>query len=64
MYVLRNHVSRSLIQDQMGHLSTALREHGVSYRTSGENIAYGQRTPQEVVNAWMNSPGHSQHSKS
>ncbi len=38
--------------------STALREHGVSYRTSGENIAYGQRTPQEVVNAWMNSPGH------
>lgn len=38
--------------------STALREHGVSYRTSGENIAYGQRKPQEVVNAWMNSPGH------
>ena len=38
--------------------STALREHGVSYRTSGENIAYGQRTPQEVVNAWMNSTGH------
>ncbi len=31
---------------------------GISYRTAGENIAYGQRTPQEVVNAWMNSPGH------
>ena len=31
---------------------------GVSYRTAGENIAYGQRTPREVVTAWMNSPGH------
>ncbi len=38
--------------------STALKEHGVSYRTSGENIAYGQRSPEEVVNGWMNSPGH------
>ena len=24
----------------------------------GENIAAGQRTPQEVVQGWMNSPGH------
>lgn len=24
----------------------------------GENIAAGQETPEEVVNAWMNSPGH------
>ena len=31
---------------------------GLTYRTAGENIAYGQRTPQEVVNAWMNSSGH------
>ena len=31
---------------------------GLSYRTAGENIAYGQRTPQAVVNAWMNSSGH------
>lgn len=37
---------------------TALREAGVSYRTAGENIAYGQRTPQEVVTAWMNSSSH------
>ena len=37
---------------------TALREAGVSYRTAGENIAYGQRTPQAVVNAWMNSSSH------
>lgn len=31
---------------------------GISYRTAGENIAKGQSTPQEVMNAWMNSPGH------
>lgn len=38
--------------------STVLKEYGVSYRTSGENIAYGQKSPQEVVTGWMNSPGH------
>ncbi|MCR4718039.1 MAG: hypothetical protein K5768_00215 [Firmicutes bacterium] len=31
---------------------------GISYRSAAENIAAGQRTPQEVVNAWMNSSGH------
>ncbi len=31
---------------------------GLSYRSAGENIAYGQRTPSAVVNAWMNSSGH------
>lgn len=31
---------------------------GLTYRTAGENIAYGQRTPQAVVSAWMNSSGH------
>jgi uncharacterized protein YkwD len=38
--------------------STVLQEYGVSYRAAGENIAYGQRSPQEVVTGWMNSPGH------
>ncbi|RHW37572.1 hypothetical protein D1B33_08560 [Lysinibacillus yapensis] len=31
---------------------------GISYRAAGENIAQGQRTPEEVVQAWMNSEGH------
>lgn len=31
---------------------------GISYKAAGENIAKGQRTPQEVVQAWMDSPGH------
>ena len=26
--------------------------------TAGENIAYGQRTPAAVMDAWMNSSGH------
>lgn len=38
--------------------STALTQNGVSFRSSGENIAYGQRTPQEVMKGWMNSQGH------
>lgn len=32
--------------------------YGINYRTAGENIAKGQRSPSEVVNAWMNSEGH------
>jgi len=31
---------------------------GLKFSAAGENIAYGQRTPQEVMNAWMNSAGH------
>ncbi|HZH60097.1 MAG TPA: CAP domain-containing protein [Metabacillus sp.] len=37
-----------------------MKQFGISYKTAGENIAKGQRTPQEVVNAWMNSSGHRQ----
>ncbi len=37
---------------------TALTQAGVNYKTAGENIAYGQKTPAEVVKAWMESPGH------
>lgn len=35
-----------------------MKQFNISYRTAGENIAKGQRTPAEVVNSWMNSPGH------
>jgi uncharacterized YkwD family protein/spore coat assembly protein SafA len=31
---------------------------GIRFSAAGENIAYGQRTPQEVMTGWMNSPGH------
>ncbi|HYK73163.1 MAG TPA: CAP domain-containing protein [Pseudoneobacillus sp.] len=35
-----------------------MRDFGITYQTAGENIAQGQRTPEEVVRAWMNSEGH------
>lgn len=35
-----------------------LRQHGMRYATAGENIAMGQRSPEDVVRDWMNSPGH------
>jgi len=37
---------------------TVYRENNVKYKIAGENIAAGPRTPEEVVNAWMDSPGH------
>ncbi|MBO5453286.1 MAG: serine protease [Clostridia bacterium] len=35
-----------------------LKNAGISYKTAGENIAMGQKTPQQVVSGWMNSSGH------
>lgn len=35
-----------------------MKKFGVTYRTAGENIAKGQSTAQQVMNDWMNSPGH------
>lgn len=37
---------------------TVLSENGISYNGAGENIAYGQSSPDEVMTAWMNSAGH------
>jgi len=35
-----------------------LTQFGINYTAAGENIAYGQSTPEEVMNGWMNSQGH------
>lgn len=37
---------------------TVLQEVNVSYNAVGENIAYGYATSVDVMNGWMNSPGH------
>ena len=37
---------------------SVLSDSGISYNGAGENIAYGQDTPEEVMTAWMNSDGH------
>jgi len=41
-----------------GSAGDMLTKYGIKWSAWGENIASGQRTPQEVVTAWMNSPGH------
>lgn len=41
-----------------GSAGDMLEQFGIKWSAWGENIAYGQRTPEIVVNAWMNSPGH------
>ena len=35
-----------------------MKSFGISYKSAGENIAMGYKTPEEVVNGWMNSSGH------
>lgn len=38
--------------------STVLTDNGIRFTAAGENIAWGQRSPEEVMSAWMNSDGH------
>ena len=35
-----------------------MKKFGITYKAAGENIAKGQKTPAEVMDAWMNSDGH------
>jgi len=35
-----------------------MEDEGYSWGNAAENIAYGQTSVKEVMNAWMNSPGH------
>ena len=37
-----------------------MKANGVTYRSAAENIAMGQRSAEEVVKGWMESPGHRQ----
>ena len=38
--------------------STVLNDNGITWRTTGENIAYGYPDAESVMNGWMNSSGH------
>lgn len=38
--------------------TTALTESNVTFKGAGENIAWGQKTPEQVMDVWMNSEGH------
>lgn len=35
-----------------------MKSFGITYKSAGENIAMGYKTPEAVVNGWMNSAGH------
>ena len=48
----------SHISPTYGSPFTMMQSFGLRFSAAAENIAYGQRTPREVVNAWMGSPGH------
>ena len=48
----------SHISPTYGSPFTMIQDFGINFSSAGENIAMGQRTPEEVMNAWMNSPGH------
>jgi len=41
-----------------GSAGDMLKQSGINWSAWGENIASGQRTPEAVVTAWMNSEGH------
>lgn len=41
-----------------GSAGDMLTKFGIKWSAWGENIASGQKTPEAVVTAWMNSPGH------
>ena len=38
--------------------STVLTDNGIRFNGAGENIAWGQKSPEQVMEAWMNSDGH------
>ncbi|MBB4893693.1 uncharacterized protein YkwD [Streptomyces olivoverticillatus] len=59
------HSTDMAVRDFYSHTSPEGREPwdraaaaGCPHRAIGENIACGQRSPSEVVEGWMNSPGH------
>jgi uncharacterized YkwD family protein len=41
-----------------GNAASMLKQFGIKYTAYGENIASGQKTPQQVVSEWMKSQGH------
>lgn len=53
-------VDRGLLQSARTHTAWMTNNRSLQHTNKpvGENIAMGQRTTDEVVNDWMNSPGH------
>ena len=64
--VAENHSESMAVNDFFGHQDPTdgssprdrIDEVGYDWSTFGENVASGYSTPEEVMNGWMNSPGH------
>jgi uncharacterized protein YkwD len=60
----RAHAANMARKEQLAHTlddkspADRLKEVGYDFSTMGENVAAGQRTPQEAMSSWMNSEGH------
>jgi uncharacterized protein YkwD len=60
----RSHSANMARQNKMDHILDGkdpvarIKEAGYLHSWAGENIAYGARTPAEVVQLWMESPPH------
>jgi uncharacterized protein YkwD len=60
----REHSENMARQMKMDHVldgkepKDRVREAGYAFMNMGENVAYGQRTPVDVLKSWMNSNGH------
>jgi len=46
------------ISPTYGSPGNMIKNKGINYSSAGENIAKGQTSAQQVMNDWMNSPGH------
>lgn len=64
-YVATEKSKDMAISDYFSHTSPnygspfdMMKSFGVTYRAAGENIAMGYKTPEAVMDGWMNSPGH------
>lgn len=61
----RGHSGDMAASDHMSHQGTngsdpgqRITQAGYTAQKWAENVAFGQPSPQEVVNSWMQSPGH------
>lgn len=60
----RKHAENMAAQEKMDHVldgknpADRAKAAGYKFKSLGENVAAGQRTPKDVVQAWMNSPPH------
>jgi uncharacterized protein YkwD len=64
MKLARDHSATMARLDQLGHelegksFDKRIKESGYRHSGSGENVAQGQRTAEQVLDSWMKSPGH------